>query len=195
MKKKNLITTVASVAMVGVIAVGSTLAYLTANDGKLTNTFDFVDNGIAIDLWETDGGDQVVGKDEQGSGNLAYTNVVAGQVLTKEVHTDVNTSVDTWVFVKIDQTGAGANVTINDLAEGWVKVAETDNVYARKITVGDNLGTDTEYPFTVFTKVTVPADITEANKDLNPMVLSTAAIQAEGFATAELAYAKISSQL
>ena len=94
MKKKNLITAVASVAMVGVIAVGSTLAYLTANDGKLTNTFDFVDNGIAIDLWETNG-DQVVGKDEQGSGNLAYTNVVAGQVLTKEVHTDVNTSVAT----------------------------------------------------------------------------------------------------
>lgn len=194
MKKKNLITTVASVALVGVIAVGSTLAYLTATDGKLTNTFDFVENGIAIDLWETNG-TTTVGKDVQGSGNLDYTNVVAGQVLTKEVHTDVNTSVDTWVFVKIDQTGAGANVTINDLAEGWVKVAETDNVYARKITVGENLGTDTEYPFTVFSKVTVPADITEANKELNPMVLSTAAIQAEGFATAELAYAQISSQL
>ena len=193
MKKKNLITTVASVAMVGVIAVGSTLAYLTATDDKLTNTFDFVKGGITVDLWETDGKTTInKGTDEQTQ--LNYTNVVAGQKMTKDVNADVTTSVDAYVFIKLQETGDGAGLLDSAEVKGiWTPYEAVPGVYYTTVEV-DTQGTEKTFNLDIFDEVTVPTTVSEANASLKNIVISTAAIQTEGL-TAQQAYAEISSQL
>lgn len=193
MKKKNLITTVASVALVGVIAVGSTLAYLTATDDKLTNTFDFVKGGITVDLWETDGNTTInKGTDEQTQ--LNYTNVVAGQKLTKDVNADVTTSVDAYVFIKLQETGDGAGLLSSaEVKNIWTPYTAVPGVYYTTVDVTTQ-GTEQTFNLDIFDEVTVPATLSEADASLKNIVISTAAIQTEGL-TAEQAYAQISSNL
>ena len=92
MKKRNVMTMALSLAMVGVIGVGSTLAYLSAHDGTLTNTFEFDKSGITLDQWEnannTEGAElgaegevkeigKVDGQNEDENG-YDYTNVIPG---------------------------------------------------------------------------------------------------------------------
>ena len=43
--KKKLITTIASLALVGAISIGATLAYLNAQSQQMTNTFTPKDGG------------------------------------------------------------------------------------------------------------------------------------------------------
>lgn len=196
MKKKNLITTVASVALVGVIAVGSTLAYLSATDGKLTNSFDFVAGGISIDLWEYNG-TQDLGKGTSDPVEYTYNNVVAGQKLTKDVNADVKTSVDAYVFIKLQETGDGAGLLESAVVkDGWIKYEQTPGVagvYYRTVDVTTQ-GTEQEFTLDIFDEVTVPTTVSEADASLKNIVISTAAIQTEGL-TAQQAYAEISSQL
>lgn len=196
MKKKNLITAVASVAMVGVIAVGSTLAYLSDTDGKLTNSFDFVANGISIDLWEYNGIEDL-GKGSSDPVEYTYSNVVAGQKLTKDVNADVKTSVDAYVFIKLQETGNGAGLLESAVVkDGWIKYDQTPGVagvYYRTVDVTTQ-GTEQEFELEIFDEVTVPTTVSEADASLKNIVISTAAIQTEGL-TAQQAYAEISSQL
>ncbi len=193
MKKKNLITTVASVAMVGVIAVGSTLAYLSDTDGKLTNSFDFVANGISIDLWENNGIEDL-GKGSSDPVEYTYSNVVAGQKLTKDVNADVKTSVDAYVFIKLQETGDGAGLLDSAEVKGiWTPYEAVPGVYYTTVEV-DTQGTEKTFNLDIFDEVTVPTTVSEANASLKNIVISTAAIQTEGL-TAQQAYAQISSQL
>lgn len=193
MKKKNLITTVASVAMVGVIAVGSTLAYLSDTDGKLTNSFDFVANGISIDLWENNGIEDL-GKGSSDPVEYTYSNVVAGQKLTKDVNADVKTSVDAYVFIKLQETGDGAGLLDSAEVKGiWTPYEAVRGVYYTTVEV-DTQGTEKTFNLDIFDEVTVPTTVSEANASLKNIVISTAAIQTEGL-TAQQAYAQISSQL
>lgn len=75
MQKKNVLTMALSVSLVGVIAVGGTLAYLTANTNKLTNKFTFTTNGITLQLSES--AEKPVAEDpeteEPGNGFYGYT--------------------------------------------------------------------------------------------------------------------------
>ena len=193
MKKKNLITAVASVAMVGVIAVGSTLAYLSDTDGKLTNSFDFVANGISIDLWENNGIEDL-GKGSSDPVEYTYSNVVAGQKLTKDVNADVKTSVDAYVFIKLQETGDGAGLLDSAEVKGiWTPYEAVPGVYYTTVEV-DTQGTEETFNLDIFDEVTVPTTVSEANASLKNIVISTAAIQTEGL-TAQQAYAQISSQL
>ena len=193
MKKKNLITTVASVAMVGVIAVGSTLAYLSDTDGKLTNSFDFVANGISIDLWENNGIEDL-GKGSSDPVEYTYSNVVAGQKLTKDVNADVKTGVHAYVFIKLQETGDGAGLQDSAEVKGiWTPYEAVPGVYYTTVEV-DTQGTEKTFNLDIFDEVTVPTTVSEANASLKNIVISTAAIQTEGL-TAQQAYAQISSQL
>ena len=193
MKKKNLLTAVASVALVGVIAVGSTLAYLSDTDGKLTNSFDFVANGISIDLWENNGIEDL-GKGSSDPVEYTYSNVVAGQKLTKDVNADVKTSVDAYVFVKLQETGDGAGLLDSaEVKDIWTRYEDVPGVYYTTVEV-DTQGTEKTFNLDIFDEVTVPTTVSEANASLKNIVISTAAIQTEGL-TAQQAYAQISSQL
>ena len=179
--------------MVGVIAVGSTLAYLSDTDGKLTNSFDFVANGISIDLWENNGIEDL-GKGSSDPVEYTYSNVVAGQKLTKDVNADVKTSVDAYVFIKLQETGDGAGLLDSAEVKGiWTPYEAVPGVYYTTVEV-DTQGTEKTFNLDIFDEVTVPTTVSEANASLKNIVISTAAIQTEGL-TAQQAYAQISSQL
>lgn len=184
MKKKNLITTVASVALVGVIAVGSTLAYLSAQDGTLTNTFTF-DNSLTIDLYESGNDQSDVGKGEFNVSNgIDYTNVVPNTDLTKEVKLDVTTNFDAYVYVNIQPgTEEGALMILDEdaiAANGWVSVNTDDNGYGiyryEKTAVADIAKT-----LSVFDKVTVPDSSDPAETTLKDVVIDVFAMQSAGY--------------
>lgn len=136
MKKKNVLTMALSVSLVGVIAVGGTLAYLSSTTGPVTNTFTF-DDSIQIDLkehpkaaWE--GSDwKDTDWDHMVTGN-SYTDILPNDVLHKD---------PTVKFVTVPKNGANLYVSVNGLSDnlvadidvtlgtedgGWKKIANID---------------------------------------------------------------------
>ena len=141
--KKNILTTLVACILVAALAVGGTLAYMTATDSKVTNTFQFA-NGMAVDIYEQlseavvdKGQAEVTGTANTGlitgpdiMNGLNYTNVTPGQTLHKAPRVAVQTTVDAYVFVK---PTAGTNVTIGEI--GWTQVGTT-GVYYKLIELG-----------------------------------------------------------
>lgn len=138
MKKRNVMTMALSLALVGVIGVGGTLAYLTANSGPVTNTF-IGSVGIEMTLDEalvgTDG--QAVDPESRVQSN-SYANILPETAYDKDptVHlTQVPTGgVDLYVKVTgvdtTDEDGYTADVTIS--SGNWTKVggfAGVDGLY------------------------------------------------------------------
>lgn len=189
MKKRNVMTMALSLAMVGVIGVGSTLAYLTASDSKVTNTFQFA-NDLEVSLTEavpTEGlGDASAVAQSNGKG-VAYTNVVNGQTLPKEPKIELTEyTVDTYVFAKIDNNTNGAVTvgTINTAA--WTSCgndAEGNAIYGRLVDVSE---TPDDPATPLFSDVTITsADVEDT--DLGDIVIYVSAIQASGFNDMEAA--------
>ena len=185
MKKRNVMTMALSLAMVGVIAVGGTLAYLTAHDGAVTNTFTFVTGDgdkdvINVDLKEERPDAVANEKITVGTAHTGwkYTDVVPGQELNKAPKVTVETKVDAYVFIRLTQ----GNVTINDLdTTNWKALDDVANVYYQKVDAnGDVAGVS------LFTKVTVPNVAT--TEDLDLVKIEVAAIQAANFTDAKAAY-------
>lgn len=190
MKKRNVMTMALSLAMVGVIAVGGTLAYLTAQDGAVTNTFTFVtgDSGkdvINVDLTEEKpepvANEKILTGHRESGWN--YTDVTPGQDLNKAPVVTVDTKVDAYVFIRLTQ----GNVTIKNLdTTNWIKlegVEGVSNVYYQEVAANGNVkGTS------LFTKVTAPNVADTEGVRLDNVVIEVAAIQAASFADAKAAY-------
>ena len=184
MKKKNLLMMALSVCMVGVVAVGGTLAYLTDSDGKVTNTFKFADN-IAVSLDEEAPDDTKLGDAEatpqtDGKGYV-YSNVVKGQTLPKEPKIELTSySVDTYVFAKIKNETNG-NVTIGAINSAWTACGEDadgNKIYGRLVDVSETL-VDTATP--LFSEVTISGEnAAEATQSLGDITIYVSAIQANG---------------
>lgn len=193
MKKKNLITAVASVAMVGVIAVGSTLAYLTATDGKLTNTFDFVDNGITLDLWENTETAENVGKKADQDLTADYTNLVSNETLKKQVRVDCTTGTQAYVFIKISDVGTGTQMNLGDINGVWQAVPGQTNTnkYGYYYTTVEAAAT--AQTLQVFETVQVPNVNTVVT--LNSISIKTAAIQTASFDDVATAFAQVKATL
>ncbi len=155
MKKKNLITTVASVALVGVIAVGSTLAYLSAQDTELTNHFEFANN-IGVDVYEYDVATPDSGASKEQSG-FTYNNLVTGQDVIKNVDVDLTTTVKTDLYVLVDMGSVGNSMILTETQitnNGWTKVNITD---AGKVLYKRTVEGDAEVKsFNVFETLKVP---------------------------------------
>lgn len=186
MKKRNVMTMALSLAMVGVIAVGGTLAYLTAHDGAVTNTFTFVTGDgdkdvINVDLKEERPDAVANEKITEGTADTGwkYTDVVPGQELNKAPKVTVETKVDAYVFIRLTQ----GNVTINDLdTTNWKALDGVANVYYQEVDANGNVAENA-----LFTKVTVPNGDPETLK-LDEIKIEVAAIQMASFDTAKAAY-------
>ena len=188
MKKRNVMTMALSLALVGVIGVGSTLAYLTAKDGTLTNTFEFAGN-IVVDVYETSDDAfadvKSTGSGVNSAGRIEYENLVPGQSLKKDVDVKLTSTVDTDLYVLID-TGVDTEATLAmDLNEseittnGWKPVAITENgkyLYKQVGIKGD--------AYQVFQTVTVPDVLLtgETTKTLNNIVINVYAVQSDNLA-------------
>lgn len=188
MKKRNVMTMALSLAMVGVIGVGSTLAYLTASDSKVTNTFQFA-NDLEVSLTEavpTEGlGDATAVSQSNGKG-VAYTNVVNGQTLPKEPKIQLTSyTVDTYVFAKIENNTNGA-VTVGTINSAWTPCGTIDGdaVYGRFVDVSE---TPDDLATPLFSDVTITDETVAGSTDLGEIVIYVSAIQASGFNDMEAA--------
>ena len=193
--KKNILTTLVACILVAALAVGGTLAYMTATDSKVTNTFQFA-NGMTVSLTEEEPdaiGDETITAHSNGKG-YAYANVTPGQTLNKAPEVSVTTSVDAYVFVRI--SGFDGNlISCNGITEGWTELTgltgvdytDMNGVYYKTVNGADgaqDLGT-------VFTQVTIGTnqlDTNGANLNIPDVVIEVAAIQQVGFNDAAAAY-------
>lgn len=145
MKKKNLLTLALSLALVAVIAVGGTLAYLTSNSGTLTNNFTvgkgYGDNGFYLDETKKPTGDNPTEiktdpADRTTTGNI-YEPMTLGETLAKDPTFHLTDGPDSYVFAKVenvDELVAKGFIVSNETAPtddtpsalnttNWVKVA------------------------------------------------------------------------
>jgi len=118
MKKKSLITMLLSLALVAIIGTGATLAYLSANSNKVTNTFtvgtgyDDEENGLYVDEHEIDVNDVATAALTR-VGNT-YDEILPGDTVSKDPTVHFTVGPDSYIFVKV--TGM-SEATINTPAE------------------------------------------------------------------------------
>lgn len=170
MNKRKLVIMMASVALIGAVGIGATLAYFTDSD-EITNTIET--GNVDIELTEpifSENGDNVL------------RDVVPNQEIAKDpTITLQDGSEDAYVRVGIEVTGlneeetAGIIASIEEnLNDGWVKGENDDMYYFTSImSLPDNSTT------TVFDQIQIPASWTNesANKEFN-IVITAEAIQA-----------------
>ena len=119
MKKAKLLTTLAAVALIGAIGVGSTFAYLSSKTGTVTNTFTVGNVVITLDEKDTDNSTPNAERDQAN----AYTDMIPGSPYEKDptVHVAAN-SENCYVFVKVTGLDANANaLEINNFNTNLVK--------------------------------------------------------------------------
>lgn len=195
-KRKALLLTFCAVLLV-VASVLGTIAYLTAND-KVTNTFTVGQVAIKLDEAKVDPNGAPVENADRVQEN-SYK-LLPGHEYTKDPTVHVNAvSEDSWIFVKVENGIAAyeANTTkdykqIADqiTANGWTALEGVANVYYKSY-AQNAAGAD----LVVFENFKVSdtantvqgwAGITEKS---TKVIVNAYAIQADGFETAEKAWA------
>lgn len=107
MKKKNLLTAAASLALVAVIGVGATLAYFTDKTETKKNVFSAgkVSINLIDETWDVEG--QVKGEyyEKDGITGIQYEDIMPGDVLSKVVGVETAAdSQDAYVAVRVTVT-------------------------------------------------------------------------------------------
>ncbi len=162
MNKKILVTVVAA-ALLLCVAVGGTIAYLTATSAEVTNTFS--PSTIGLTLAETD-------SDSDGKPNENTYTMIPGKIISKNPEVTVKANSEkAYVFVKLEKVGS---YTVNnetkgfddyltyEMAEGWTEltgVTGVTGVYYR--TVETNTA-DQKYAVLKNNQVTVKDTVTSA---------------------------------
>lgn len=154
--KKSFIVLLALVLIVG-IAVGGTVAWLTATSDTVTNTFTTSDIGVTLTESE----------------NLNLK-IVPGASTKKDPKAKVNSGSEyCWLFVKIEEQNntfdTSKKYVTYEIAEGWTQLTQdkdgnsiTDLVYYRKVD-GTTNTLNTDYSVLKDDKVTFNSDITKTN--------------------------------
>ena len=169
MKRKNIVAMVTSLALVGVVAVGGTLALLTQQSNYVTNIFT-VGDGYDADEIKLDE-DQVkqvttgtnnfggyVGKSvsvEERTDTNTYQNLVKGTTLYKDPtfrivdDKDDKKSPKSWFVAKVEGVTDNAgklSVSGVEVGNGWYEVSLQEGVYSyTPVTEGSQIKDDTFY--------------------------------------------------
>lgn len=118
-KKLRILLTVAAALLLVVGAVSGTVAYLTATDDPVVNTF--TTSEITVDIAETE---------------RPYK-IIPGADIPKDPKVTANGDIDYYVFVKIEATNWPADDLLTyDIADGWEEVEGYENVYYQAVSVG-----------------------------------------------------------
>lgn len=168
MKKKNLLVMAMSMVLVAAVAVGGTLAYLTASTSAVTNTFTM--NGITLTLQEQA---QAVAQDQaykQNDGKAAvalsanpitYTNLVPGSQVSKEpVLTVAADSAACYVYAYVSGYDANETIAYNDAK--WETVSTTAAGTLLRYTAAVPNAAAAQQLEAIFTTVTINSGLTEA---------------------------------
>jgi len=193
MKKKNIFAIVLAMALVAVVSVGATLAFLTAETKDVKNTFKFAD-GMEVELEEptpTPTADVTVSPNPDGG--YDYTNIVPGLTMEKNPRVYTTTPVDAYLFVKIEGASELMMPTDINLTE-WkpVDAAKIDK-WGNGVYYMEVAGSDTRQgPFDVFEHVKVgDVAINNAKLDgkeevtIDDIVVKVYEIQKEGLSVTE----------
>ena len=166
----------ALVLVIGCVA-GGTVAWLVATTDSVTNTFTYGD--INIELAETTGPNY---------------KIVPGVDISKDPKVTVKANSEAcWLFVEVKETGTFvANKVTYAIATDWTKGDGTNipaNVYYRAV---DAATTDQEFNVLKDNKITVSSDLTKTEIQKAPATLTFTAyaVQKDGIANAETAWAK-----
>lgn len=203
-RNKILLLALCMAALIAVSVLG-TMAYLTSTD-TVTNTFTVGKVAITLDEAKVNDAGVAVTPAERVKAN-SYK-LMPGHSYTKDPTVHVTDgSENCYIFVKVENgisafeaaneesTDGYKTIATQIITNGWTKLADNDNVYYRSYTNGENA----QKSFTVFSnfKIADNANNAEATKTSwnavtaeNTKITVTAyAIQADGFANADAAWA------
>ena len=197
-KTKKILALVLSVFMLVAISVVGTVAYLTSTD-TVNNTFTVGNVTITLDETDVD----TAGVPEEGADRVMENDyhLIPGHEYTKDptIHVAANSEA-CYVFVKVEnglsaiEPEAGTDATIAEQMEdnGWTLISEGSNIYKYNAKV-EKAEINQDLP--VFETLTVKDDATneELAECAKTIKVTACAIQAEGFADAAAAYAKLPS--
>lgn len=137
MKKNKLMMAVVSASLVGVVAVGGTLAYLSSQSDMVTNTFNlgsgYIDDGTHVGLWLDE--KDVLNPEERTELGNTYEDLLPGSTVDKDPTFHMTAgSTESYVIAKVvggeSSMAAGYIFKNADGEEGfngeWVKVAGLD---------------------------------------------------------------------
>ena len=126
MKIKRILLSVLALALVAALSVGATLAFMSAEDTRVTNNFSF--GSISVKIEEAvptnlPGQVQAVANDK----GVNYTKVTPGVTLPKQPAVSVGTDVKAYVFINV--SGFNANLKCDGINSIWTAVAGTTDTY------------------------------------------------------------------
>ncbi len=185
MKKKNFLTILLSLALVAVIGVGATLAYLTDNTQTVNNKFTFDDIEITLKENATvpDGQSYLIRENKEGTVagteaiegsdvGVVYSDILPGATVEKNPYITVSES-NAHAYVYAYVTGVAAPLSVT-WSEGWTEV-ETDltGTLLRREVAKNAAG-----KYDVFTQVQV-ATGAAGTEDLNDISIKAYAHQAD----------------
>lgn len=191
MTKKRFVTMATCIALVGAVAVGGTLALLTAQSNTVTNTFavgeGFTDPSTALVLNESPvtqeaDGDYVSAAGSRVESNI-YDQLVAGTTLFKDPKFDLTEGPTSWIVAYIDNVDPKLSGTLGD---GWIKVTGSGTYTTDKEDKTITGGTYYIYNTTVNAETDIPALFTQltvgdgATGNLSAMTIKGCAVQAVG---------------
>ena len=183
-RNRRIAMTLCLLALVMVVSVGGTIAWLTAQTDPVVNTFTVGD--INITLGE--------------SANLDLK-MVPGKTITKDPKVTVKAgSEDCWLFVKVDEASwpafaetDGTRKVNYSIANGWSALGDNTGVYYRSVTA--DATNDQVFQVLTNNQVTVSENLTKGEIKLittNPTLTFTAyACQKDNVDTAAEAWAKL----
>ena len=176
MKKAKLLTTLAAVALIGAIGVGSTFAYLSSKTETVVNTFTVGNVVITLDEKDTDNSTPNAERDQAN----AYTDMIPGTSYEKDptVHVAAN-SENCYVFVKVTGLDANANaLEIKNFNSNLVKADgitdKKDGIYRYNAVVTKSKNVQ---DIVVFNGFTLKSDVVGGTKITN-ITVEACAVQA-----------------
>lgn len=120
-KKKKLLTTGLAVALAAMMLIGGgTFAYLQANTENTVNAFST--NNVEVKIAETTGDNY---------------NIVPGTEQSKDPKVTATATVDAYVYVEVTDKTDG--LVTYDIADGWIPLKDTSNIYYREIVADDKI--------------------------------------------------------
>lgn len=182
-------------------SVMGTLAYLTSVD-SVTNTFTV--GNVIITLDEADVTEYGV-QETNGRVDANVYKLIPGHEYIKDptVHVD-DESEDSWLFVKVEnaitalETKTEADTVAGQMtANGWTAVSDETNIYVYKNKVRGGDDVPVFKTFTVDGSMTYEdiKDAATATNSNSHIKVTAYAIQADGFATADKAWAALKKEI
>lgn len=190
MKIKRILLSVLALALVAALSVGATLAFMSAEDTRVTNNFSF--GSISVKIEEAvptnlPGTVQAVANDK----GVNYTKVTPGVQLPKQPAVSVKTDVKAYVFINV--SGFNANLKCDGINSTWTAVDGTTDTYGNgtyyKVVEANNAMTFVD---NAFESVTVSSTCT-GSETLPTVYIDVFAIQYDNISFADACAAAAAS--